>query len=827
MMSSDNSDSLQPTSLSTLIGYITGPKAEQPVGVRVVEPPSGTRQKQRGNMYGVVDLSGDHPDHDVIADHLLTVMQRTYYSAKGSQSHVMIEAVRRAHQVLHEINLRHPDSALRAGVLCAAMLNGRLVVVASGSAMALVRVNEQVQMFPSELPVEQSASPNADMPVQIFRQTLRRDDVVFLGGSNWLGYVPIKTLAGIVAFTNADNCADAADELYAHGGESSPPGLLIVLIDDPDAQRPGPSAPGSHRQTKGRTARFLGLPTALSAAPPVQPSSAVPAAQLSGKSADPVQPVIEASVPPGPQEEPRANDQAGEPQGESQPRAGPTETTTEESQQGEGWSTKMSAAAAAGVTQTKRFLTRMLPDSSGGEVTTDQADGAPDASHESDESLGHQLVNQDGSDSSVDQEISPSALMEGSPMEKSPPPPFPEIEPFTAPAPASGIRARLFVLLSLVILILVPSVVAAVYWGEGETRRQQAEQLTEAAQERLTSAETSLNLGDKIGAREHLVDAEDYLSQAIAYEGSNEQRNYLAAEIEQMLQDVLQVQLLYGLVSPLVTFPADARPHRMLVADSSIYVLDNGRQVVLRYRYDPSVGEVTDETPQVVLQQGDLLDGATVGSLADMAWLPRITGIEDKPTLLVLDRNNNLFSYDPRVEGARRLELNSQEEWRSASQVQTYSGRIYVADEGTNEIYRYIPGQSNKPPDPWFSDDTLVNLAGTIAMEIDGDIWLLLGSGNIMRYRAGEQLPFSLENSVGLAEEPVDMYVTTEDRQQIYLADAGQDRILVYDKDGVYVKQLKAAEGDPLRGLSAIFIDEITQRLYILTKSALFSHPLL
>ena len=211
MMTSDDSGSLQASSLSTLIGYITGPKAEQPVGVRVVEPPSGTRQKQRGNLYAVVDLYGNHPDRDVIADHLLTVIQRTYYSAKGSQSHVMIEAVRRAHQVLHEINLRNPDSALRAGVLCAALLNGRLVVVASGPAMALVRVNDQVQMFPSELRMEQDAGPDGDVPMQIFRQNLGRDDVIFLGGSSWLSLMPIKTLGW-------DRCVHECGQLRGCGG---------------------------------------------------------------------------------------------------------------------------------------------------------------------------------------------------------------------------------------------------------------------------------------------------------------------------------------------------------------------------------------------------------------------------------------------------------------------------------------------------------------------------------------------------------------------------------------------------------------------------------
>ena len=368
---------------------------------------------------------------------------------------------------------------------------------------------------------------------------------------------------------------------------------------------------------------------------------------------------------------------------------------------------------------------------------------------------------------------------------------------------------------------------AAVFWGEGENRRQQAASLTDAAQAQYDAAMTAFNLGDKAGAREALLDGKNYLTKAVAIDGSTPDRARLAGEIEQLIQDVLQVQPLYSIVKPLLTFPVDVQPHRVLVADSSIYVLDMGQQAILRYRYDPTSGKAVDDDPQIVLQQGDVIDGATAGSLGDMAWLPLIPGFGDKPTLLILDRNNNLFSYDPRVEGACRLDLPGQELWSSASQVQTYNGRIYVADEGANEIYRYSPGQGQGPPENWFSDDTLVNLAGTLSMGIDGDIWLLLGSGNIMRYRSGEQLPFSLENSVGLAEDPVDMYITTQDREQIYLADAGEDRILVFDKNGVYQEQLLAAEGDPLRGLSGLYIDETDEMMFILTKSALYSHPLL
>ena len=112
-------------------------------------------------------------------------------------------------------------------------------------------------------------------------------------------------------------------------------------------------------------------------------------------------------------------------------------------------------------------------------------------------------------------------------------------------------------------------------------------------------------------------------------------------------------------------------------------------------------------------------------------------------------------------------------------------------------------------------------------MIIDGDIWLLFESGRVLRYHQGEQVPFGLENSVGLADEPVDMYVAEGENAFIYLADAAQERILVFDKSGAFQNQRKAPAGErQLRGLRGIFVDEVTDTLYILTQGGLFQHPL-
>jgi hypothetical protein len=875
MMNSRQDDAwYSSSSLITYIGYITGPRAEQPAGVRVVEPPPGTRQHQRGNLYAVVELVGEHPDRAAIADRLLTDMQRRYYVSKGSQSQVMVDALQQAQQSLREVNAQSPYYPLQAGLLCAALLNGKLLVAASGPAFALVRVSDKVHMFPSEASAGSSFGVSGSQ-VEIFRQDVQADDAFFVGGGGWLRRVSLRTLAGIVAYTNAETCSDAADELFDQGGQISLPGLLIVLATNHEPPRPGlpPSGPGSNSPPRPRKPRFGGLPTALGASPPARlppavaasaaalPAGSPPVAQAivhsssspsrtaetpvlppamsSAQAAPTLQPAAPApSLPPqpspnqpsvAPSPEPDVADELDVPDPLSPVDAEAVDATTigatageasAETEAGVNWSEQVGAAASAGLRQAKDFLTRMLPDTSAGA-------GKPAAAGPAAEPAPAALPMDTGAAKSTAKTTKRAAETVAAADLDPPvmPSPVLDMPPFAPPQPARGARARLFLLIALVIVLLVPAVVAAIFFFEGYDSAAEAAQWTEAAEAQLLGAQAALDLDDKVTARQRLTEAREFLDQAIELDGSNERRDRLDGQIESELQEVLQIVPLYALTEPLIVFPPEARPSRVLVEGEDIYVLDSGRQAIYQFRVDAATGLVQDQAGLVVIQQGNLVDGVPVGSLADMAWLPLIPGYEDRASLLIADRNNNIFRYDQRVEGATRLALGGQNGWGSIGQIETYDTRVYIADEGGSALYRYGPGQFNEIVPDWFAQGTQVNLAGMISLAIDGDVWFLFSNGMILRYRTGEQVPFSPENSIGLAQEPVDMVVTRQELNTIYLVDAGEDRILVYDKEGAYLSQLRAPEGDLLRGLSGLYIDEISNTMYILTQSALFTHP--
>ena len=62
-------------------------------------------------------------------------------------------------------------------------------------------------------------------------------------------------------------------------------------------------------------------------------------------------------------------------------------------------------------------------------------------------------------------------------------------------------------------------------------------------------------------------------------------------------------------------------------------------------------------------------------------------------------------------------------------------------------------------------------------------------------------------------------------RQHLYVADAGNNRIVELDADGTFLRQFRLAEGETLRYVRSLFVDETEDVLYILTGDALYRAP--
>ena len=796
-----------PPTLRTHIAYLADEQVARPLGVRVVEPPLDTRQATRGNLYAVVELIGNHPEREALSERLLSAIQRTYYTAKGSQSHVLSEALREADRSVQEFNAQSTVQPLRAGMIVVALLGERLLIVGLGSALALVTSGSNVDVYP---PSAQTALVSESEPQwEIYRQELPVGGSLFLGSGRCQQQLTLRLIASTVAYVDEENYSDAAAYLREQAGHRDLPGLLIVCrhgLATPsttavigDGEDVGAVKPAGLPAAFRRSRPGAGLPAAVGAQPPVH-SVSMQEPPLTQPATPPTQASIPEHSPAAEQTEAVALSAMTTPSAvNTLPASDPPRITSPLTV-----TSGVTTGAKTSLQRARDFLGNMLPDPASAHpaTATNRQNTATVRSVAAVATPAEQAYKGTG-------EL--------------------PVAPTAPPVRTQGGRARLYILAAVIILALIPVIVFAVYWQQGRENQQQGEQAIELANARYASANDALNSGDKVNARAQLGLAQSALKDAQAILGRDDRIDTLNQQIQLDLAEVLQVQPLYGLVAPLVRFPPEAQPQRVLVVDQDIYVMDVGRQLVQRFRLDPTTNTVPDQEGEIVLRAGDTVGNATVGRLADMAWQLPIPGIEDKPNLLVLDHSNNIFRYDARVEGAALLEVEDKGSWRIPTQIETYSGRFYVADEGAGQIFKYESRETGKitgAPEPWFSVQTPVNLTGLQNLKIDGDIWLLFNNGTILRYRQGEQVPFSLENSVGLVSGPVDMVVGDQGDSMIYLADSQEERILVFDKNGKYQRQLVAPEGHILRGLSGLFVDEVTSSLYILTQSALYEHAL-
>lgn len=807
--------------MTVQIAYLADEQAGAPTGVRIVEPPPDTPQAQRGNFYAVVDLvagdgNADRAGIAALAERILSAMQRTYYTAKGAQSQVLSETMRSAQHLLQTA----ADQDWQVGILCAGLMSDRLALAGLGDAFAFVTTDEGgVNVYPDD---RLSPTFGLDEPLAlwpIYRQKIDSSGAIVAGGAEWLARLSPRMLAGAAAFVTPDNCQDAADGLREQSGLTDVPGMLLTFswgapLAGPAGGKPpvaplppsSPAPPGAQASGKGgaaggnasapRTGRSAtaGLPTAVHASPPLldAPPADTPPAATQPPAAQPTvewpdsdeQSSFDQSLAPPPLTQATAV-----PPPFSSPTAAPPPSNPPPAIN----AGAVAAGAKAGLMRARGMFAAILPERGAANQPNPMAAAA-----------GGDAVWND-STRLASAQTRPAAT-----------------QTFTPPPAAGGSRARLLIAIAVILLLLVPAIVAGLYWQQGATNRGEAESLLDLAEARLLSAQGALDQGDQETARALLTEANEYVLQGAEILGSTTRSSTLLDQIRSEQQAVMQVKPLYGLTTPLATFAADSSPQRVLVIDQDVYVLDGGRNEVVQYRLDAN-GETLASAGQVVLREGDTVSGALIGPMVDVAWQVPVPGYEDKASLMLLDANNRVFRYN-QVDGSTLVSFGEPSPWQQATQLEVFSDRLYVADEGANQIYRYAPGTYQEAPAPWFQPTTQVSLQGIEAMRIDGDIWLLFGDGKVVRYHAGEQVPFSLDDSIALAADPVDLYVSQAvDDPSIYLADAAEERVLYFNKEtGAFLGQFQAVEGRPLAGLRSIFVDEARDSLFLLTNEALY-----
>ncbi len=152
--------------------------------------------------------------------------------------------------------------------------------------------------------------------------------------------------------------------------------------------------------------------------------------------------------------------------------------------------------------------------------------------------------------------------------------------------------------------------------------------------------------------------------------------------------------------------------------------------------------------------------------------------------------------------------------------IKVFGGNIYLVDKSSSEITRFAGlGGTFSEGQSWLAPGITGNFGNVLALNIDGNVWLLGSDGELKKYSQGVPQNFTLGELPDFANSLADFY-TEEESQYLYLLDPANNRVLVVDKSGKYKAEYTS---DKIKEGKRIVVSEENKKILIVTESKIYS----
>lgn len=728
--------------------------------VRAVEPAPDHPRAERGSLYLLVEVTGAGGGHAALYRQLLNAAQTAYYEVGEAVEVALRQSVREVQAILRRANEALPEAQWRAGITLVVRYGSHLVIGQAGPSLLLVSHPKTVNVYPEKPGESGPALGGTERPeVFIYDATLEPGSIVLLAQSDWSRQVRLEAMAVAAAATSVSAATQYLGQL---AGKADLSALLVGFDYD---------IPSVKTEPGGIKPLPTGGPTGIAPEPEEteqpKPQSKGLFGGLFGKKA-----ITEHVEPSG--------------EAESVPEIEPERVQPE---------TVIPPLAAATLLPAASTSPAPLP-----------AEPPPSPEEWRAATAREQRMAATAVAASVAAPPAPVAV------------PQVEPEPFVpAPPPRKGRSAWALVLAVVIIPLLIVGVVVAMLYVRTQAADKQFTEVISGAQNIIGQAEQA----DDAAAAQRLGGAKEFLDQAKALRPDDPEFKALQTRYEDLVNRVEKITPLYGIV-PLWPFQSETGHQlaRTVVSGESVFVLDKGPNEVYRFIRTSLGDTVKPATDKPVVRKGDPAGDKTVSDLLDMTWIEAATA-NQRSMLHVLDVTGELMGYDE-VYGQKRLKIN-RDKWATPQLIAGYNGNLYVADPGADQVWRYTPTANGYEGEAsaWFQPGKEPDMANLVSMAIDGRIWLLYSDGRLLKFLSGDQQSFAWSDLPTPLNNPTALAVSQEG-DRLYVADPGNARIIEATKDGKFLRQFKAREGDVLRNVRHLYLDEAKGFFYILTGDQLF-----
>ncbi|PIS32092.1 hypothetical protein COT40_01865 [Candidatus Peregrinibacteria bacterium CG08_land_8_20_14_0_20_41_10] len=253
--------------------------------------------------------------------------------------------------------------------------------------------------------------------------------------------------------------------------------------------------------------------------------------------------------------------------------------------------------------------------------------------------------------------------------------------------------------------------------------------------------------------------------------------------------------------------------------DSKLHLTHLLRKDDAFYTFSPTIlyGPILDNTPNA-FEKHPFPNGETVVDgtyFKDQDCLVFLTG-SDK----VLEFKNNKFAFIDTVDN----------NWKGGKEIKEYAGRkyLYLLDSAGSQIWRYERTNQKYLSAQAYNTSNL-DYKDAVSFAMDGGMYVLKQSGEVLRTYAKKFMPFSVKGSPSIPLSGLTQNTriyTNENLRRIYILDSANRRVLIYRKETfenpvamVYERQyLFEKEQD----INDFYIDDEEKYLYLVSDKQIF-----
>ncbi|MFH1508881.1 MAG: hypothetical protein ABIE68_01835 [bacterium] len=342
-------------------------------------------------------------------------------------------------------------------------------------------------------------------------------------------------------------------------------------------------------------------------------------------------------------------------------------------------------------------------------------------------------------------------------------------------------NSKLFIVGAMVIaIILIFSIMAFSGNSNENLSNEQATTILDSVKTKVSDAENAVIFKDEERALALFMEAQADIETILADDSKNEEALALQTTIADNISKLNKVN---SLADPVVI----TQNHSNLNLSSLV----NSEGTIYSYN---------TETNAVYALDRDGGQWLTSGSNASSAGKLKHAFARDNGTILFSTTDNEFYSFDSNAKTFSAVTIDYASGNNLVQDFSEYNSRLYVLDPQANEIFRYDrAGSGFGVGTEWIGDASVIS--GSVAFDIDGNIYILQGSGEVLNFLAGEQVELSLP--------PISPTLTAATRIQItesyiFVLDPVEKRVVVFTKEGKLANQYTSDRFGTLQDFIAI-----------------------